>query len=1167
MIGADGIALIGFTYIFILFLIAYVGDKGALQGASPHNSNFVYALSLAVYCSSWTFYGAVGTAVVDGLDYLAIYLGPCLVFLFGYPLVRRIILICKQNSITTISDFLSSRYGKSRRIATIVTVMAVAGSLPYIALQLKAVSSSYFVLSAYGQVTAEVDSTSGLIGDNVALVVAIGLVLFTVLFGTRHLDATEHHKGMILAIAFESVVKLLAILAVGYYAIYLLTDSDTYNNISDFVASSELRSAFGEGTSTWSSFLTKSLLSMTAIILLPRQFQVAVVEARDHHQFKTAMWIMPVYLILTSVIVIPIALSGILLLPNSQEDLYVLSLPLAAGNNTLAIIAFIGGLSAATGMVIVAAISLSTMVCNDLVMPLLIRRNGIEFLKRGDLNNIVLLIRRFAIAGLMLGAYGYYKLIDTNQQLANIGLVSFAAIAQFLPATLFALYWRGAHSRGVFWGLAGGFSVWAYTLILPTIIDHSTIERLFDGSWLHPEALLGWSMGSSLTHGVFWSLGVNLCLIVFFSFRESQSVIEKLQASRFFYTGSQIKSNASDNNEGSYEVSPDDLFIIAERITGARSSRALFAQYEKRMNVDLATQAHADQTLIAAVQKAIAGVIGTASAQRLISDTLLGDQEFLGELTHLVDETSDVLKFNRNLLQTTLQNITHGIAVVDDNLNLVVWNDTYLKMFGYPESFIYVGKPIKEVFDYSAERGDFAGKDPQTEIEKRIRFLQQRSPYTTVRHTIEGLVIKATGEPMPEGGFVTTYEDITDSVNAAELLKKANEELETRVQERTLELEALTKELERNTRSKTHFLAAASHDLLQPINAARLFAHSISERAEDATEVERLSKNIDQSLATANELLRALLDISKLDAGGIEPEPANLGLHDFLQNIRSEMLASAQDKGVTLTVEAEPIYVNTDRQLLISVLLNLVANALRYTPETGSVALIAAKNDQEEAEILVCDTGMGIKPKDLKLIFNEFYQVKDNSIQDGRGLGLGLSIVKRICRLLNIAIHAESVVGEGSIFTLTLPTIEAPKRNVPEDAPSAKPSSPEFKLLGTKVMCLDNDEAVLNAMQTLLEGWGCEVVRAMAYQEALSVIERHELDLVLVDYRLDGEETGLDILRHGRQRSSSLKGVLITAEQDKSLKPLASDLGFMYLDKPLEPAALKSLMMYMVSER
>ena len=1162
MISTNFVAVIGFTYIFLLFMIAYFGDRDTLKVEKLYKGNYVYSLSLAVYCSSWTFYGAVGTAAVDGLDYLAIYLGPCLVFLFGYPVVRRIILICKQNNITSISDFLSSRYGKSRRIAILVTLLAVAGSIPYIALQLKAVSSSYFIMSGSSH---DLNSDSFL-ADNIALIVAAGLVVFTILFGTRHLDTTEHHKGMTLAIAFESIVKLVAILAVGYYAVYLLFNEGTYSVFGDYFERQQSVSESGQSGSTIASFTTKLLLSMAAIILLPRQFQVTVVEARDHTQFKTAMWVMPIYLLLTSIIVIPIALSGMVLLPNLQEDFYVLSLPITGGNNTLGLLAFIGGLSAATGMVIVAVISLSTMVCNDLVMPFLIKRKGIALLKSERLNNLIILIRRAAIFVLMLGAYGYFRLIDSNQQLANIGLVSFAAIAQLLPATLFALFWRRAHSKGVFWGLVGGSCVWVYTLLLPTILPSGAIDTFFGDSVFHPQKFFGFDLENSLTHGVSWSLAVNIMLMLFFSFRESQPVIEKLQASRFFFVSDQdvgSKTSSTDLDK-SYEVSPDELAIVAERIIGVRSCRALFFQYEQRTGLDLSKQTQADQGLISTVQTAIAGVIGTTSAQRVISDALLGDEDFLGELTHLVDETSSVLQFNRNLLQTTLENITHGIAVVDENLNLVIWNDNYLKIFNYPESVIYIGKPIKEVFEYSAERGDFFNKDPKAEIAKRIRFLEQKSPYTTVRETSTGAMIKATGEPMPDGGFVTTYEDITESVKAAVLLKKANEELESRVQERTSELEVLTQELEQSTRSKTHFLAAASHDLLQPINAARLFAHSISERPNDSIEVERLSESIDKSLVTANELLRALLDISKLDAGGIEPDYKILSVEDFLYNVETEMKASAIDKGVQLSVKAESLFVLSDRQLLFSVMLNLVANALRYTPKEGKVLIRCCKGDPGIVNIIVEDSGLGIEQAHLETIFTEFYQVKDRNRRNNQGLGLGLSIVKRICALLKIDVDVKSEVGKGSTFTLSLresqskPVVVKPSRIIKTEAVITK-------LSGINVLCLDNDESVLSGMQIMIEYWGCKVVCSQNYQDAINQYENQEFDIVLADYRLDDSETGLDFLTYCQTKSAALKGVLITAEQDKLLKPRVEKHGFNYLAKPIEPASLKSLMMYLAS--
>ena len=964
---------------------------------------------------------------------------------------------------------------------------------------------------------------------------------------------------MVLAIAFESIVKLVAILAVGYYAIYLLMGQDSQNTFSEFVQNQSIKNVFSSNTSTWASFLTKTLLATSAIFLLPRQFQVTVVEARDHHQFKTAMWVMPVYMILTSVIVLPIALTGSVLLPSSQADLYVLSLPLTAGNNTLAMVAFIGGLSAATGMVIVAAISLSTMVCNDLVMPYLMSQKRFDILRSDNLNGIILLIRRVVIAGLITGAYGYYILIDNNALLANIGLVSFAAIVQLLPAVLCALYWRSANRKGVFWGLIGGFIIWAYSLMFPTIVDNDLIDAIYSAvAWLHPQAFFGMRFDNSLSHGVFWSLLVNVSLLIFFSLRANQNVLEKIQASRFFFINDSPLDLSSKPSSQALIVHPDALRILTERIIGRRNTQALFTQFEQSQGVDLRQVSQVDRQLLSLVQTAVAGVIGSTSAQKVISDTLLGGDDYLEEGTAFVDETTSVLQFNRNLLQTTLENITHGISVIDRDLNLVIWNDQYLKLFDYPENLMYVGKPLSEVLRFNAERGDFGDKSHDLEINKRIKHLEQASSYSTVRRHSNGKTIKATGEPMPGGGFVTTYEDISESVRASEMLKHANEQLESRVKERTKELEVLTKELERSTRDKTHLLAAASHDLLQPINAARLFTHSISERAQDPAAVTQIAENIDKSLVTANELLRALLDVSRLDSGGIQPEYTDFSLNVFIRSLVDEMQASADDKKVILDYTAPDVMVYSDKKLLLPVLQNLVANGLRYSDPGGMVLVKASLlAESQQVEITVEDKGVGIDADHLDQIFNEFYQIKKEGREETHGLGLGLSIVKRISRLLDLGVTVESQVGHGSRFSIYVPFTDKP---VVTSAVSPTPTGNLTESLrGAQILCLDNDESVLEAMSTLLEEWGAIVTSVATYKRAVDALSEVDFDLVLADYRLDYGETGLDFLK-----LADIKGALLTAEQDKSLRSQASELGYQYLAKPIEPAALKAVLLFLL---
>ena len=1171
MISFQSVSVVALLYLVLLFFIAYVGDSKKYQNKPLIPVNLVYALSLAVYCSSWTFYGAVGTAASSGFDYLAIYFGPFLVFVFGYPLIRRVIIICKQTNITSVSDFISSRFGKSRRIGVLVTVIAVVGSLPYIALQLKAVSITF--TSLVSESDAESGGLSFASADIVALYTGLILATFAVLFGTRHLDSTEHHRGMVLAIAFESIVKLAAILAAGYYAVTLLFDNIDQERFSQIIATTSLIGDSPERQSNWISFLTKTMLAMGAIVLLPRQFQVTVVESFHHRQFKTAMWLMPIYLILTSIIVIPIALTGLTLIPDGEADLYVLGLPLLGESQFLSIFIFIGGLSAATGMVIVAVISLSTMVCNDLVMPNLIRSKSVDISKSENLDKLILLVRRLAIVGLIAGSFGYYKLANYNTNLANIGLIAFAAIFLFVPAFLCSLYWRRAHSEGIFWGLLAGFAIWGYTLLLPTILDAETIQAVWaSNAWIHPQALFGVRFDNSLTHGVFWSTTVNLGLIVFFSLRKQQSVLEKLQASRFYTAGKGDRQGSIESPANRIPVHPDALKILAERIIGQENTEKLFQEYENRTGRLLRDETQVDRKLLALVQTAIVGVIGTPSAQKLISETILGGEEYLEEATTIVDDASTALQFNRTLLQTTLENITHGIAAVDKDLNLVIWNDRYLQIFDYPENFIYVGKPVKEVLEYNARRGDFQEKNPENEIRKRLKYLAKKNRYESVRTRASGVIVKSVGEPLPGGGFVTTYEDITKSVRASEQLKAANEELEDRVKERTRELEVITQELKRNTRSKTHFLAAASHDLLQPINAARLFTHSIQEKKEDGETVKLLANRVEQSLASANQLLRALLDISKLDAGGIKPESTDFPLTEFIEDISREFEPTADAKNVTLKTSVPEIRAFTDKQLLLSVLQNLVTNAIRYTDSGGSVCLSVVETEPKNtssrslAKISVTDDGIGIASQDLESIFGEFYRVKSSQNDDKSGLGLGLSIVDRISRLLQLNISVESALGQGSTFSIEVPISDALSDQTDLKASPVHETLDAGQLVDVKVLCIDNDMAVLDAMTNLLKGWGCDVVSVKSYGHAKEHLLRDDFQFVLADYRLDDEETGLDVLKLAAEQSDSgrFQGILITAEHDETLGGRVFDLGFHYLEKPVEPKELKTLLLCLV---
>ena len=479
-------------YMAILFWMAWRRDQEAAQPGFTQ-SPVIYALAIAVYCTSWTFFGAVGTASSSGWEYLPIYLGPALVFLFLPGLLERIGNVAEREGVTTLSDFLASRYGKSRSIGALVTVAAVVGSLPYISLQLKSVGMS---LQALLNQAGDVPTQNG--AESV-LATAIGLALFAILFGARHSDLTRHNAGLMRVLAFEAIIKLAALIAVAILSLTLI-------NSASIEAVPKVEEIFPADISA--RFITITLLAMAAIICLPRQFHVGFIERRNAQDLKVARWLFPIYMLLTSVVVIPITLAGAGLLPsNIPADLYVLELPLINGNAWLALLVFLGGFSAATGMVIVATIALSNMVTNELIVPLFMRSGNLSNIS-GDAGGRILSIRRLVIIAIILLAYGYFRIGGSSEALAQIGLLSFAAAAQFAPALIGAVYWRGAKRPGAVWGLSLGLAAWAYTLFIPVILGHNAMMA-FLPVWLDPHALLGLSFGDSLVHGVFWSLGLN----------------------------------------------------------------------------------------------------------------------------------------------------------------------------------------------------------------------------------------------------------------------------------------------------------------------------------------------------------------------------------------------------------------------------------------------------------------------------------------------------------------------------------------------------------------------------------------------------------------------------------------------------------------------------------
>ncbi len=641
-----------FAYLLLLFAVAYWADRRAQLGRSVIANPWTYALSLAVYCTAWTYFGSVGRAASGGVWFLPIYLGPTLVMLLGWIVLRKMIRIAKAYRITSIADFIASRYGKSPLLAGLVTLIAVVGIVPYIALQLKAVSAGYALLTVPGGVAEPAHWSR-----DSAFYVALVLAGFAMVFGARHLDTTERHEGMVAAIAFESVVKLVAFLLVGFFVVYGLFDGlgDLFARAQAVPQLQQLLRLEQGGQFAWAQWFALMLLSMFSVVFLPRQFQVMVVENVREDHLRRAVWVFPLYMLLINLFVLPIALGGLLYFGAGQADAenFVLSLPLAAGQHALALFAFVGGLSAATGMVIVETVAVSTMVSNELVLPLLLRWRHLRNSGGQDFTRLLLGIRRAAILGVLVLGYVYFHLAGEAYALVSIGLISFAAVAQFAPVVLGGMYWKGGTRLGALAGLLAGFLMWAYTLMLPSIAKSGWLDMGFIAqgpwglAWLRPEQLLGLQGFDGLTHSLFWSMLANVVAYVGVSLWRAPSGREASQALLFVDVFERTAGSSPVFWRG--RANTQDLLRLCERFLGAAKAQALLDGYAQRAGVRNAQALRPDARLVQFVETQLAGAVGSASARALVAS--VAEEETLSpeDVLRILDEASQIRAYSRAL--------------------------------------------------------------------------------------------------------------------------------------------------------------------------------------------------------------------------------------------------------------------------------------------------------------------------------------------------------------------------------------------------------------------------------------------------------------------------------------------------------------------------------------
>ena len=1139
----------------LLFAIAWLAEKYSHRILRPWWRPLIYTLSIGVYCSSWTFLGAVGQAVENGWHYLPIYLGPILLIVFGWGFIRRLLLVSSRNKITSIADFIGSRYGKHQPLAAVVTLVLVVGTLPYIALQLRAVGIAWSTINWKSISDLSVDYGS-------SLVAAVIMGWFAIAFGTRIIDGPNRLSGMITAVALESVVKIVAFICVAYLAweIFPLTSYDKFNYSPNF----QLSQIFSP------LFATQMLLAATAIICLPRQFHVMVVEYQDKSDLKFTRWLLPLYLAIFAVLVIPLAQTGAELFTGLHipSDSYVLTLPHFSGEAAILSITFIGALSAATGMVVVATIALSIMISNELIVPMWLRANSRRQPNASDLGHSLRFIRRFSIIAVLALSWGLERIMSLNEGLASLGLISFAACAQLLPAVLAALYWERAHAKGVMAGLLSGMFIWFYCLLLPVIApaENTFLQHgLFGIAWLKPQDFLFMGFLDPLSHGVFWSLSINVTVFIFISKYAKFTSLDLRQAEAFTRIRMSHRRNELDIEPSGIEIR--QLKSLIEPLFGQERCEQIWQGFEQLLGHRLLPHDQAPRFAVTAIESDMAAIIGAVSARRAME--LLASQQplLLQDFVSLVSGSSRQIQFSQTLLQTTIETIPQGICVVDKDLKLIAWNQQYQALFDFPQRLLYVGCDIEKVYYYNAVRGYLGHEEHSVDeiVQRRLDQLRSGKIYRLERELPNKKVIEISGTPLENGGYVTTFTDISNYHKMLHKLEDAKQTLEDRVDQRTTELQAanhsllrenelrsrIEQELQSANTSKNRFIAAASHDLLQPINASRLFVSSLSDQIKpyENDNLHSVVNQLGDALFQTEELISSLREISRLGSGKEQAKRKHFSIESLFTPLTSESHILNKSDELDFKCVHSSLWAYSDPHLLRRVLQNFVSNALRYT-KSGKI-LLGCRRKGNMIVIEVWDTGPGIAEENQQRIFEEFERLPGSSSQ---GLGLGLSISNRISQLLGHPLSMHSQLGKGSVFRITVPI------GLKQDTPMANTiADPNLK--GTSILCIDNDPLILSGMQSLLEQWGCHVSIASDLNQALNRWQKNTApDLVLADFHLDNE-TGIDVLDALRLHwQQHIAAIVISADNSDTIRDQVREAGCLFLSKPVPPHTLRNLM-------
>lgn len=1080
----------------LLFGVALWGERRGhrLSKAWP----LIYALSLAVHCTAWTYYGAASQGLQWGFPIPPTLAGMALIFAFGLPFLLRLGRLAKQHNSATIADLVVARLRADRGLGFTITLVALFGIIPYIALQLKAVSQGLGALlgDRFAPAAVQLDMSFWF---------ALTMAAFTLLFGARKASATEPNRGIVVALGLESVLKLVALLAIGLYAALSVRQAGT--PLLEKMAQLPPPAIMPD-------YLTMVALGAISAFTLPHQFHVGVVELRQTSDLRTARWLFPVYLLLIGLPSVPMALAGAAQLPASvSPDLYVLALPQAGGHHLLALLAYLGSLSAATGMMILSGLTLSIMLGNHGFGSRLL--DGIAGgAAAADLRPRVLAFRRAGILAVFLMSWLYSRAMSDTEALSDFGLMSFTALSQLAPAVLLAVYRPRTPSPAIIAGIVLGSLAWLWLVLLPMVIPATPpASGPDDLHWLSVVSLRLQSGHIAISMGA--SLAVNLLTVALVSRAVRPSLPRRRDA-----------------------VAAASLRRTAGRFLGQERARQLMDGHAGQL---------LDDDRVITIERELSAVVGAGMARLLVEAARDGGAAPLDAVTRAVGEATQALRFNQRLLEAALENMSQGISVVDAQLQLVAWNSRYAALFKFPPELLQVGQPVVNLTAWALAElkiGDGPGDSRDKALQRRAAHMRRGTPHLSERIFPDDAIVEIRGNPMPGGGYVATFTDVTAFRRAEDALKRSNETLERRVQDRTARLQQAVQEAERANAAKTRFLTAVGHDLIQPLHAAQLLTEAMSQHIESEF-LDSFLRQIRGALDSTDDLLSGLLDISRLEAGGLVADPRPFALSTVLDPLAQEFAVLAAARGLQFRHVRSQAWVHSDPLLLRRVLQNFLANAIRYTRHGG--VLLGVRRQGQALMIGVHDTGPGIAPEQQAVVFEEFHRV-DRS--NGQGLGLGLTIAHRIADLLHAPLHLRSVPGHGSAFSISV------QRAAPPVTPrSPAPTGGSNALKGIRILAVDNDPDALEAMRQLLLSWGCDVIAAGS-ADAIGP-SAHEAALWLFDYHLDDGDTGVALWQRLADMHGQRPTVILSADTGSDTREAVRGAGLSLLNKPFKPLALR----------